>query len=198
MNRYIDHQRPDRIAITPAESGDLDADQWEFEPQKKAGLRWLIIASVGVMTLVGMVHLSEAAGVRKAIEPVEGEMVLLRPVPKRTAYRPAPPSKATLLDAGPEEEVLGSLGLTELSDADAAGLSAGSPAPLGSNHPNDQFRPQIHGTAAGDSRLPANRVNPMTSGALGGIGGTVRGATAGIGQRVTDSVGIVNSVLGNR
>ena len=50
-----------------------------------------------------------ASGARQGVQPRPGEMVLLRDVSTRPAYRPAPPGMALIADPSPQRELAGAL-----------------------------------------------------------------------------------------
>lgn len=132
---------------------------------------------------------AQASGARQGVKAQPGEMVLLRDVPTRPAYRPAPPGVALIADPSPKREVgqaLGtSTGMDELSDDDYAALGSNSGA--GSVHAPTTIE-RVTGTtvthalggATDNGVLSGNQL----SGAIGGPMGAVGGATRGIADQV--------------
>ena len=59
----------------------------------------------------------DAADAHVGVHPERGEMVLLRDVNARLAYRPAPPGIALIVDPTPNREIDSALGTGEMSDA---------------------------------------------------------------------------------
>ena len=133
-----------------------------------------------------------AADARVGVHPTHGEMVLLRDVNARPAYRPAPPGIGLIVDPRPNREIHGALGTGELSDADFAALSSGhAPGPM-------PARTAIEGTVNralagtlgtggnGQNRaaVPGGNVGAVLGGPLGTVGATTRG----IGGHVTGAL----------
>ena len=85
-------------------------------------MRTLPVAIV-VLCLAGSpLQQVRAADAHVGVHPEKGEMVLLRDVSARPAYRPAPPGIALIVDPTPNREINGSLGTGEMSDEDIAVL----------------------------------------------------------------------------
>lgn len=127
----------------------------------------LALAIAPVATLVG------AADAHLAVHAKPGDMVLLRNVNTRPAYRPAPPGMALMADPSPRREVAGALGTGELSDADFASLDAATTHSPG--HPA--------------------MVDRIVGSALAGpVGGGAAGGTAGTGTLVSGPIGNVGNV----
>lgn len=123
-----------------------------------------------------------AAGSRTGVTPERGEMVLLRDVNARPAYRPAPPSIALIVDPTPTRELHGSLGTGEMSDADFAAISSGQR--LGAAGPAAAVEHAVGSAmAAGlgtgavrqDGALSGDGFRGAVSGPLGTVGATTRG-----------------------
>lgn len=158
------------------------------------------VDSRSARTVIGLVALmmllptaSYASGARTGVKAQPGEMVLLRDVSARTAYRPAPPGIALIADPSPNREVSAALGtssgMDELGDDDFA--SMGSNTGIGaSGHQQTTVERVTGGTVnatlgkvtqngvLSGSGLTQSMSAPM--GAVGnatrGIGDTVRGA----------------------
>ena len=128
-----------------------------------------------------------AAGARTGVEAKPGEMVLLRDVSARAAYRPAPPGIAIIVDPTPTRELGNALGTGELSDEDFASLSTGNRLQL--------TQGSVETVAGGMASHATGSLGIVTSdgsmvsgdgisNALGAPMGAVGGATRGIGSRI--------------
>ncbi|MCC7632814.1 hypothetical protein [Stenotrophomonas rhizophila] len=146
-------------------------------------------ASVCLLVALASPMAAQASGARQGVKALPGEIVLLRDVPARPAYRPAPPGMALIADPSPKREVGQALGtatgLDELSDADYAALGANPGA--GAGHVPTSIE-RATGTNVNATLGKAND-NGMLSGgqlsnAIGGPMGAVSGATRGIGDQV--------------
>ncbi|SEJ15617.1 hypothetical protein [Frateuria terrea] len=65
-----------------------------------------------------------AADAHRAVQAQPGDIVVLRNVSTRPAYRSAPPGMALMVSPSPRPEITASLGTRELSDEDFARLDA--------------------------------------------------------------------------
>jgi len=131
----------------------------------------------------------QASGARQGVKPQPGEIVLLRDVSARPAYRPAPPGVALIADPSPRREVSGALGtpngMDELSDDDYASLgsNAGTASP---HHPTTVERVTTGtvnntlGRATTSGVLSGNSLGRSIGGPMGAVGN----ATRGIGDQV--------------
>lgn len=144
---------------------------------------WLLAAVLVLPTA------AQASGARQGVNAKPGEIVLLRDVSARPAYRPAPPGMALIANPSPRSEVgqaLGtSSGMDELSEDDYAAL--GSSAGTGVAHGQTTIE-RVTGTTV-NSTLGKVTDNGMLSGgqfssAIGGPMGAVGSATRGIGDQV--------------
>lgn len=77
---------------------------------------------------------ASASGARQGVKAQPGEIVLLRDVSARPAYRMAPPGMALIADPKPQREIAAALGagapangMDELSDEDYAGMGQVTP-----------------------------------------------------------------------
>jgi hypothetical protein len=121
-----------------------------------------------------------AADAHQAVKPKPGDIVVLRNVSTRPAYRPAPPGMALMVDPSPRREVTRALGAEELSDADYASLDAAAPG-QGADHGTAVA--QIVGGAlvgamngrTGHPGISGNGVSNVVVGPLGAVGNTTRG-----------------------
>jgi len=135
------------------------------------------------------------AGARQGVYGVPGEMVLIRDVATRPAYRPAPPGVATIANPSPARELARTLGtddgFAELSDDDYAsmGSSAGTLGLAGGHGGTPTTVERMTGTAVtgtlghlagSDGLLSGNNLNQSINGPVG----AVRTATGGIGDTV--------------
>jgi hypothetical protein len=126
-----------------------------------------------------------AADAHEAVKAKPGDIVLLRNVSTRPAYRAAPPGMALMVDPSPRREIAGALGTGELSDADYASLDATAPGTQGSHRSSVE---QIVGGAIGGT-LAGNDGHAGTSGvgignAIAGPMGAVGNTTRGVGDQV--------------
>ncbi len=132
-----------------------------------------------VLTVLAAAPLAAvAADAHVGVHPKHGEMVLLRDVSARPAYRPAPPGIALIVDPTPTRELADALGTGELSDDDFAALSSGQ-----------QLAPQRASAAA-----PGALAGQVLSGTLGratGEGGALSGS--GFGR----TIGVPMGAVGN-
>ncbi|KAF1691280.1 hypothetical protein [Pseudoxanthomonas koreensis] len=148
-----------------------------------------LIACLPVLLLAAPV--AHAAEAYAGVHPKKGEMVLLRDVSARPAYRPAPPGIALIVDPKPNREVHGTLGTGEMSDDEFAELSSG----------------QLQVAAADRTSMPTQLTDRAVQGSLGrttgpdgvlsgsgfistvgGATGSVTGATRGIAPTVTGAL----------
>ncbi|HEY8586927.1 MAG TPA: hypothetical protein VIL60_09395 [Rhodanobacter sp.] len=120
-----------------------------------------------------------AADAHMAVKAKPGDIVLLRNLATRPAYRPAPPGIALMVDPSPRHELSRALGTTELSDDEYASLGA---TPVQSGHHvtvvGQMVDNALGGTlGGGNGRMgaPSNGVSNLISGPLGTVGNTTRG-----------------------
>lgn len=126
-----------------------------------------------------------AADAHQAVQSRPGDIVLLRNVSARPAYRQAPPGMALMVDPSPRHELARALGTGELSDADYASLGA-TPPVQGGHH--GTAVEQVIGNALGNT-LSGNGGHPGVSGdgisnVIAGPVSAVGSATHGIGDQV--------------
>ena len=140
-------------------------------------MRTLPVAIV-VLCLAGSpLQQVRAADAHVGVHPEKGEMVLLRDVSARPAYRPAPPGIALIVDPTPNREINGSLGTGEMSDEDIAAMSSG----------------RLDAAGGVQASLPERMVGRALQGSIGGIGGT-NGVVSGDG--IARGIGGVTGALG--
>lgn len=128
-----------------------------------------------------------ASGARQGVKAQPGEIVLLRDVSTRPAYRMAPPGVALIADPKPQREIAtvlgsggGSNGMDELSDDDYAGLGAGQSGVVsapGGTTVERVTQQALGGTLgrSGDGVLGGSSLGGAMSGPLGAVGSTTRG-----------------------
>jgi hypothetical protein len=132
-----------------------------------------------------------ASGARQGVKPQPGEIVLLRDVSARPAYRPAPPGMALIADPSPRRELgsaLGAGGMSELSDDDYAAMGSGMADGLANGHGQTTVERVTTGVVGGtlgrvtggDGMLSGNQMTRAIGGPMGAVGG----ATRGIGDQV--------------
>ncbi len=139
-----------------------------------------------LVSLLGYAVQAQAGDARIGVHAKHGEMVLLRNVDARHAYRPAPPGIALIVDPTPTREVqtvhqAGAL-TGELTDADFAAM-------VGGTAPRIAEATQAIGGVLGvatdgssNTRIDSSGVAGM--GALSSPLGAVGGVTGGIGASV--------------
>ncbi|MBO9718042.1 MAG: hypothetical protein J7507_14885 [Pseudoxanthomonas sp.] len=129
-----------------------------------------------------------AADAHTGVYAEPGEIVLLRDVNARYAYRPAPPSIAVIADPTPTREIQQSLGTGELSDEEYASLSSGQVDARGVTLPEQMTGRALQGSLGrltGDnSTLSGSAIGKS----VGGVTGAVTGATRGIGPTITGAL----------
>lgn len=148
----------------------------------------LLLTAVSAMALAPVA--AQAAGARAGVHPQHGEMVLLRNVHARPAYRPAPPGIALIVDPRPGRELHAGLGTGEMSDADFAAISSGHS--LGPVRPASGIDGTVNsaiGASLGTGQVQhSGAVGGSVGGALSGPLGTVGNTTRGIGSHVTGAM----------
>lgn len=127
---------------------------------------------------------AHAADAHVGVHPGKGEMVLLRDVSVRPAYRPAPPGIALIVDPKPNREISASLGTGEISDDEFAAMSSGH---LGANGARASLPEQMIGRAMQGSVGGVASQNGIVR-SVGGIGGTVGGTTRSIAPTITGAL----------
>ena len=125
---------------------------------------------------------AQAGAARIGVHAKHGEMVLLRNVDARPAYRPAPPGIALIVDPTPTREVQIVHQAGELTDEDFAAM-------IGGTTPRVAETTQAIGSVLGAPQN-GNGQTRMNDSGVAGMGaltsplGAVRGATGGIGASV--------------
>ena len=128
----------------------------------------------------------------------EGQIIILREVPRRPAYRQGPPAEPLAVRTGPEvdvspaESIVHSVvgGLTQgalVSDIEAAAVS--SNAPIGTNTARGAAAAARPGSLVNAARLDgARRSTSVLSRSSSGPGGVVVRATSGLGATIRNTV----------
>lgn len=136
---------------------------------------------IAVLTIacLALPALAVAADAHRAVQAGPGEIVMLRNVATRPAYRPGPPGMALIVNPSPRREIDSALGTGELSDADYASLDA-SPAG-GHGHTTvermvgDALGGALGSGAAGRGEVASNGLSQVMAGPMGTVGDTTRG-----------------------
>jgi hypothetical protein len=130
-----------------------------------------------------------AADAHVGVHPDHGEIVLLRDVNARHAYRQTPPSIALIVDPTPTREINQALGTGEMSDDEIAGMASGPLDGRGGvtvpEQMTDRALQGAMGRLAGDGSVLSGG---SFSRSVGGATGAVTGATRGIGSTVTGAL----------
>lgn len=158
----------------------------------KTGNRWPMDAVFGALTLLLACQLAHASGARTGVKARPGEIVLLRDVAARPAYRMQPPGTALIANPSPRREVTNALGvdgMDELSDADYAAMESGvanlRPAAGHGRTVVEQVTGGVLGSTLGRADGEAGTfAGGQLSRTIGGPMGAVGGATRGIGDQV--------------
>jgi len=131
---------------------------------------------------------AHAADAHVGVKAKPGEIVLLRDVHARPAYRPAPPGIALIVDPTPRREVAHALGTGELSDEDFAALSSGQQLDVDHGPMPARMTRQALDGVLGQGPGAQLRGTTGGTGAMGGSLGAVGQATRGIGAQVTGAL----------
>lgn len=150
--------------------------------------RWMPVCTC--LLLAWAAAPAHASGARQAVTPRHGEMVLLREVSTRNAYRQQPPGMAVIVDPSPQRELgatLGtSTGMEELDAADYATLGAGTP--MHAAGPTGSISTLTGQTVTGSLGRVVGREGVVSGSRLGGAVGAPMGnvsrATSGIADHV--------------
>lgn len=139
------------------------------------------LAAFGALLAVLCVPASVfAADAHQAVKAQPGDVVVLRNVATRPAYRPAPPGMALMVDPSPRHEIGRALGTEELSDADYASLGATPAQGVRGGTTVERVIGSALGSSLGSSggranNVAGNGVSNVVSGPLGAVGNTTRG-----------------------
>lgn len=135
-----------------------------------------------------MAFAGDDLGARAGVKAKPGEIVLLRDVATRPAYRqPLSPGMALIVNPSPRQQIDNSLGLGhgELSDADVANLGA---TPRQGNTAIGRVLDRALGTNLGHSANGGMVARNGVSNVVGGSTGSIGSATRGIGEQVTGAL----------
>lgn len=129
--------------------------------------------------------IAPASGARQGVKAKPGEIVLLRNVSARPAYRPAPPGMALIADPSPKREINAMLGTGELTDEEYASLGAGmvpGPAPMTTveRMTDRAVGSTLGGMTGHGGTLSGGGINQAMAVPMGAVGN----ATRGIGDQV--------------
>ncbi|MBN5017771.1 hypothetical protein JY408_12395 [Stenotrophomonas maltophilia] len=149
-----------------------------------------LLAMLAVALLSGAAGAS-ASGARQGVKAQPGEIVLLRDVAARPAYRMAPPGMALIADPKPQREIATALGagtpanaMDELSDEDYAGMGAGHTAATATSTGTTVERVAQQALGGTPGRSSDGMLGSSLGGALGSPLGAVGNSTRGIGDTV--------------
>ena len=147
------------------------------------------IACLPLLVLLAAPASVRAADAHVGVQPDRGEMVLLRDVSARHAYRKAPPGIALIVDPTPNREIDQGLGTGEMSDDEIAGMSSGRLDGHGGvtlpQQMTDRALLGSTGRLTGDSSAFSGS---GFSRSVGGATGALTGATRGIAPTITDAL----------
>lgn len=150
-------------------------------------MRHRILCLLPAMAVAAAAHgPAMAAEARTGVHAEHGEIVLLRDVNARHAYRSVPPSVATIVDPRPNREIAYVLGAGELGDDDFAALASGQgmTAPGGGTGV-ERMTTTTLGAALGTGPVGGQAgQGQLSGGALGGTLGAVGTTTRGISDQV--------------
>ncbi|WP_372017195.1 hypothetical protein [Pseudoxanthomonas sp. 10H] len=148
------------------------------------------LALLPLLALLAAPGVARGADAHTGVHAAPGQIVLLRDVNARHAYRPAPPSIALIVDPTPTREVQQALGTGELTDDDFAAMSTGQVDASGRTGtlPQQMTERALHGSLG---RLTGDN-SALSGGSLGrsvgGVTGAVTGATRGIAPTITGAL----------
>lgn len=139
-----------------------------------------------LVSLLGYVAQAQAGDARIGVHAKHGEMVLLRNVDARHAYRPAPPGIALIVDPTPTREVqtvhqAGAL-TGELTDDDFATMVGGTTPRIA--EATQAIGSVLGATTDGSTNTRIDNSGVAGMGALSSPLGAVGGVTGGIGASV--------------
>jgi len=159
-----------------------------------------LAACLPLLVLLAAPAALHAADAHTGVHAQKGEMVLLRDVSTRHAYRPAPPGIALIADPTPNRELHATLGTGELSDEEFASLSSGQQMDTSAGRLN--MPAQLTSQAVTGSLGRATSPNGVLSGSgfarsVGGATGAITGATRGIAPTVTGALSQFPMTTGN-
>lgn len=160
---------------------------------------------VGIVAMLalqwGLAGTASASEARRGVNTNAGEIVLLRDVSARPAYRPAPPGVALIVNPSPQRELAGALGtrppsdLGELSDEEYAAFdsgNAGALQPSGQTRVERMTQQSLSGPLGdlGGGTRGSGGINQMVGGVTGAVGGATRGMADQVGGALSQFPGI--------
>ncbi len=151
----------------------------EHQGDSRLGPTLLVILASLLLPLTAV-----AADAHRAVKQKPGEIVLLRNVSARPAYRPAPPGMALIVNPLPRRELVRALGTDELSDADYASLDASSPGNRGRATTVEKIVGNALGGSVGGSRAASGVTGNSFSSLIGSSTGTVTRTTGNINNQI--------------
>ena len=171
-------------------------------------LQGLVLLAFAMTTAVGGITLaSRGAGAQAQVEQMQGKIVVIRQVPRRIAYRSAPPGPAlevlTAQPVNPPTDGIADFVVTvipearPISDSEAAQINAPVVAsnPGGNGIGVDASGIVTNGTSITSSTVRTSGTSGILSGLgsrltsqVGSFGNTVRSATAGVAGTVMNAV----------
>lgn len=133
---------------------------------------------------------ADASGARRSDRAKHGEIVVLRDVHARHAYRKQPPGMAIIVDPSPRREIANALGTSELTDAEYAALGAGAgDMPIAGPTTVERMTSQGLGNSLNALTGGTGPVSGASiSGSMSVPMGAVHGATRGIAGHVTGAL----------
>ncbi|MGX9720487.1 hypothetical protein [Stenotrophomonas acidaminiphila] len=147
---------------------------------------------IGGLLAMGASATVQASGARQGVKPQPGEIVLLRDVPTRPAYRMQPPGMALIVDPSPRRELAAALGtgggIDELDEDGYAAIDSAtdrSPSAPAGHTTVERVTSGMVGTTLGRAMGEGGALSgAQLARTIGGPMGAVGGATRGIGDQV--------------
>ncbi|UNK58740.1 hypothetical protein MNQ95_06555 [Pseudoxanthomonas daejeonensis] len=148
------------------------------------------LATLSVLVVLFAPVAAVAADAHTGVHADRGEIVLLRDVSARPAYRQAPPGIALIVDPTPTREIHQSLGTGEMTDEDFATMSSGQVDARGGGatmpaQMTDRALQGSMGRLTGESSVFSGSSFGRS---VGGATGAVTGATRGIAPTITGAL----------
>lgn len=140
---------------------------------------------------------SKAADAHRGVQAAPGEIVMLRNVAARPAYRSAPPGMALIVNPSPRPELSHALGTDELSEADYAELDATSATGQAARGTTVEqmigrtLGSSVGGASARGGAAGGNGFGQIIAGPTGSLGGTA----GGIGHQVQGALSQLPGML---
>lgn len=153
-----------------------------------------ILLACGVLAIAPS---TRAADAHRGVQAAPGEIVMLRNVAARPAYRSAPPGMALIVNPSPRQELSHALGTDELSETDYAELDATSATGSGGHNTTvEQMLGRTLGSSVGGASARGgvaggNGFGQMIAGPTGTLGGTA----GGIGHQVQGALSQLPGIM---